>query len=86
LGVALLRAGDAKAAVETLEKADKMWPGGDHQHRFFLAMAYWQVGEKEKARTAYEQGGRWMDKNQPANEKLRQFRDEAKAVLADGKK
>src|SRR5262249_14608110 len=86
LGVAQLRTGDAKAAVETFEKADKMWPGGDNQHRFFLAMAYWQVGEKEKARTAYKQGVQWMDKNEPTNEEFRQFRAEAEAVLQVEKK
>jgi serine/threonine protein kinase/Flp pilus assembly protein TadD len=86
LGVALLRIGDAAAAVEALETADRMLRSGDHPHRFFLAMAYWQVGEKEKARTAYEQGGRWMDKNQPANEEQRRFRAEANAVLSAGQK
>ncbi|MBI1918116.1 MAG: tetratricopeptide repeat protein, partial [Planctomycetes bacterium] len=80
LGVALLRAGDYKAAVETLEKADGMWKG-DHQHCFFLAMAYWKIGDKDKARRAYEQGVQWMDKNQPNNEELRRFRAEAEKWL-----
>jgi serine/threonine protein kinase/tetratricopeptide (TPR) repeat protein len=81
LGVALWRAGDGTAAVEALEKADRLWKGGDHQHRFFLAMAYWQIGETDKARQAYEQGVQWMDKNQPKNEEQRRFRAEAEKVM-----
>ncbi|MCI0684015.1 MAG: tetratricopeptide repeat protein [Gemmataceae bacterium] len=81
LGVALLRVGHCKAAVETLEKADQMWSGGDQQHRFFLAMAYWQVGDKDKARQAYEQGVQWMDKHDPNREELRRFRVEAEELM-----
>ena len=77
LGIALLRAGDAKAAAQTLEKADQMWTGSDLRRRFFLAMAYWQLGEQDKARLAYEQAVQWMDKNQPDNEDQRRFRAEA---------
>jgi serine/threonine protein kinase/cytochrome c-type biogenesis protein CcmH/NrfG len=86
LGVALLRTGDAKGAVEALEKADQMWKGGDHQHRFFLAMAYGHVGEKDKARQAHEQGVRWMDKHHPNNEDLRRIRAEAARLLGIEKK
>ena len=32
---------------------------------FFLAMAHWQLGEKDKAREWYDQAVQWMDKNQP---------------------
>jgi WD40 repeat protein/serine/threonine protein kinase/Flp pilus assembly protein TadD len=81
LGVASLQAGEFKAAVEKLEKADQMSKGGDSIHRFFLAMAYWQIGEKDKARQAYEQGVQWMDKNQPNNEELRRFRAEAEELM-----
>jgi tetratricopeptide (TPR) repeat protein len=81
LGVALLRAGDAKAAVEALEKVDESATGQVHHHRFFLAMAYWQVGDKDKARQAYEQGMHWMDKNQPNDEEQRRLRAEAAQML-----
>jgi superkiller protein 3 len=81
LGVALWQAGDFKAAIEKLEKADQMTNGGDHHHRFFLAMAYWQMGEKDKARQTYDAGVRWMDKNQPDNEELRRFRAEAEDLM-----
>jgi superkiller protein 3 len=81
LGVALLRASDTKTAIEKLEQADRMSKDGDHFHRFFLAMAYWQIGEKDKARQTYEQGVQWMDTNQPENEELRRFRAEAEELM-----
>jgi tetratricopeptide (TPR) repeat protein len=81
LGAALLRDGDHKAAAEALEKFDTMTKGGNHSHRFFLAMAYWQTGEKEKAGKAYEQAVRWLDKNQPENDEQRRFRREAAELL-----
>ena len=82
LGVALWRAGNAKAAVETLEMADQKWNGQIHQYRFFQAMAYSQLGEKDKARQAYDQGAQWMDQTQANNEEQRRFRAEASELLA----
>ena len=45
-------------------------------------------GEKEKARTWFEKGVQWMEKNQPEDEELRCFRAEAAELLGikDGKK
>ena len=48
---------------------------------FFLAMAQWQVGEKDKARVWYDKAVEWMEKNQPKNEELRRFRAEASELL-----
>jgi hypothetical protein len=56
---------------------------GDHFHRFFLAMAYWQCGEKDKALQTYEDGVRWMEANRPENEELRRFRAEAEALMKE---
>jgi superkiller protein 3 len=81
LGVALLRDGDYQAAAEALERFEKMTNGNDHHHGFFLAMAYWQLGERDKAGQAYERAQRWMDLNQPKNEELRRFRAEASELL-----
>jgi serine/threonine-protein kinase len=81
LGVALLRGEEYQAAVESLEKADQMSSGGDLDHRFFLAMAYWQFGEQEKARLAFEQGTQWLDKERPDNDEQRRFRAEAAELL-----
>ena len=48
---------------------------------FFLAMAYWQLSEKQKARPWYEKAVEWMDKHDPKNEELRRFRAEAEELL-----
>jgi hypothetical protein len=45
-------------------------------------MANWQLGKKEEARKWYDKGARWTDKNQPKDEELRRFRDEAAKLLA----
>lgn len=49
-GYLKLEAGDPKTAVTHLEKADQ----DDPFHKLLLARAYEKVGEKEKARKAYE--------------------------------
>jgi superkiller protein 3 len=86
LGVAHYRAGDAKAAIATLHKSMELRRGGDGNDWFFLAMAHWQLGEKDKARELYDRAVEWMDKNQPKNENLRRFRAEAAKLLGIDKK
>ena len=48
---------------------------------FFLAMAYWQLGDKEQARKWYGQAVAWMKKNRPQDEELCRFRAEAAVLL-----
>jgi tetratricopeptide (TPR) repeat protein/serine/threonine protein kinase len=81
LGVAQYRAGDWKAAIAALDKSMDLLKGGDSFDWFFLAMAHWQLGEKEKARTLFDQAVQWMDKHQPNDEELRRFRTEAEGLL-----
>jgi Flp pilus assembly protein TadD len=81
LGAALYRAGDWKAAIVALEKSMELRKGGDSNDWFFLAMAHWQLGDKDKARPWYGRAVEWMDKNQPMNEELRRFRVEAAELL-----
>jgi tetratricopeptide (TPR) repeat protein len=86
LGVAQYRAGDWKAAVEALETSirKKSFPGrdgGDSADFFFLAMAHWQLGEKEQARQWYDRAVAWMAKNRPQDEELKRFRAEATNLL-----
>jgi serine/threonine protein kinase/Tfp pilus assembly protein PilF len=81
LGAAQYRARDWKAAIEAMNKSIELRNGGDSFDWFFLAMAHWQLGEKENARKWYDQAVQWMDKNQPKNEELRRFRTEAEGLL-----
>jgi superkiller protein 3 len=81
LGVAYYRAGDGKAALAALDKSVAMRKGGDGFDWFFLAMAHWQLGEKDKARDWYDRAVRWMETNQPSNDELRRFRAEAAKLL-----
>jgi tetratricopeptide (TPR) repeat protein len=82
LGVAYYRAGDGKAAIEALEKAEALNPDKDFAlNGFFLAMAHWQLGDRDRARSWNDRAVAWMDKNSPQNDELKQFRDEAAALL-----
>jgi tetratricopeptide (TPR) repeat protein len=81
LGAAHYRAGDWKAAIAALDKTMELRKGGDSNEWFFLAMAHWQLGEKDKARQWYDRAVEWMGKNQPTNEELRRFRAEAAELL-----
>jgi tetratricopeptide (TPR) repeat protein len=82
LGAAHYRAGAWKAALAALGQSMALRKGGDSFDWFFLAMAHWQLGEKEKARTWFERAVQWMDKHQPMDEELRRFRGEATELLA----
>jgi tetratricopeptide (TPR) repeat protein len=81
LGVAQYRARSWNEAVAALEKSTKLHKGSNSFDWFFLAMAHWQLGEKEKARDWYDKAAQWMDKNQPNNEELGRFRAEAAELL-----
>jgi tetratricopeptide (TPR) repeat protein/sugar lactone lactonase YvrE len=81
LGVAHYCNGAWKSAVEALTKSVQLSNGGSSEDFFFLAMAHWQLGDKEQARTWYDRAVAWMEKNQPKNEELRRFRAEAAALL-----
>ena len=81
LGIAQYRFGDQKAAIASLEKSMELRQGGDSFDWFFLAMAHWQLGEKDKARIWFDQAVGWMDKKQPTNEELWGFRAEAAELL-----
>jgi hypothetical protein len=44
-------------------------------------MAHWRLGDREQARTCYDQAVAWMDKHMPQNEELIRFRAEAAELL-----
>jgi WD40 repeat protein/tetratricopeptide (TPR) repeat protein len=81
LGVALYRKGDWKGAIKALDTSMGLRAGGDSYDWFFLAMARWQLGEKDQARREYNRAVEGMAKVQLDNEELRHFRDEAAGLL-----
>jgi hypothetical protein len=55
--------------------------GGNGFDWFFLAMANWQLGERDNARKWFDQADQWMKKNQPQDAKLILVRTEAAELL-----
>jgi eukaryotic-like serine/threonine-protein kinase len=84
LGVARYRAGDWKQAISDLEQSVSLGKGGNSHDWYFLAMAHWRLGEKEKARVWYDRAV--SDKGHLVNEELRRFRSEAAELLGVEKK
>ena len=86
LGVAQYRAGNWEKAVECLKKADSMIEGGDRDHRFFLVMAHWQLGNREQSRHYYSQAIAGLPpdlekRTDTRADELRRFRAEAEALM-----
>ena len=67
--------------MAAIDKAMELGKGGNSYTWFFLAMAHWKLGEKDKAREWYDRAVQWMDKNKPTNNELRHFRTEASELL-----
>ena len=83
LGVAHHRAGAWNDAIAALEKSEAEAPGCfTAVNGFFLAMAYWQLGEKEKGREWYAKALQSVETaSQPAGRELAIFRSEASDLL-----
>jgi tetratricopeptide (TPR) repeat protein len=83
LGIVSYRLGEWKRAVRELTESARIrgGRGGDSNAFFFLAMSYWQLGDKEEARKWYDKAVEWMDQNKPQNEDLLRFRAEAAELL-----
>jgi len=85
LGVAHYRAGNWQSAVDSLTKAERLEPDRHFGFNgFFLAMACWQQGKTDEARTWFSQADQWTMKNRPTDEELRRFRAEAAQLLGIG--
>jgi tetratricopeptide (TPR) repeat protein len=81
LGTAYYRVGDWNNAIETLSKSLELRKGGDGTDWFFLAMAHWQLGDRDQGRKWYDKAVEWMEKKKPRDEELGQFRAEAAELL-----
>jgi serine/threonine protein kinase/Flp pilus assembly protein TadD len=80
LGRAHYRAGSYRAALAPLKKSLELCPGFASSS-FFLAMANWQLGEKEEARRCYDKAVQSMNEQSPDDETLRRRRAEAAKLL-----
>jgi eukaryotic-like serine/threonine-protein kinase len=82
LGVAKYRTGQWAAAVAALEKAETLAPENvTAANAFFLAMAHWQLGDKETARRWYGTATERMAKTKWPPPDLPRFRAEAAQLL-----
>jgi serine/threonine protein kinase/Flp pilus assembly protein TadD len=89
LGWAQYRSGAWKDSIAALKKSIELQKdGGSPRQWFLLAMAHWQLGNREEARRWLDQATRWlekhdsrMEKDQPRNEELRRFRAEARELF-----
>ena len=77
------RAGAWNDAIAALEKSEAAVPGVfTAVNGFFLAMAYWQLGEKEKGREWYAKALQSVETaSQPSGRELAIFRSEASHLL-----
>src|SRR5262249_16209571 len=85
LGVAQYRAGAWDEAGRALTRSMELTEGGSPGDWLFLAMARWQKGEKDEARSWYDRAVAWMDQNRSRDAALIRFRAEAAAVLGPPK-
>jgi tetratricopeptide (TPR) repeat protein len=81
LGAAYYRAGNAKEAVAALQKSMDLQSGGDSFDFFFLAMAEWKLGEKDKARQWYDKAVAALPKTKDPQKELLGFQTEAATLL-----
>ena len=82
LGVTYYRLGRWEEARERLKAAIQANPdGGTAWDSFFLAMAHWQLDEKDEARQRYDQAVGWMKDNPRDGHELRHCHAEAVELL-----
>jgi tetratricopeptide (TPR) repeat protein len=81
LGAAHYRAGDWRAAIDALERSRQMEGKDTSYDLFFLAMAHWQLGERNKARRLYDDAVEVMKKTQADNKELQRFGGEAADLM-----
>jgi eukaryotic-like serine/threonine-protein kinase len=81
LGVAHARNGEWKEAADALEKSMNLRGGGDPNDWFFLAMALWHQGDKQRARQEYDRAVAETAKSKKPDADLVRFHDEAKALI-----
>jgi tetratricopeptide (TPR) repeat protein len=84
LGIALYRCRQWNESIETLLRAEQLEPSSYYGFNgFFLSMAHRQLGHQEEAQKWLDQSVRWMEKNQPKDDELIRFRQEAELLIGE---
>ena len=81
LAQAEYRAGHWAESIVAAERSIALTKGVDGSNGFFLAMALWKQGVKDRSRSFFDQAVAWTRKNDPKNADLLQFWREAADLL-----
>jgi len=81
LALAEYRIGHWADSIAAAERAIALTKDADASNWFFLAMALWQQGEKDRSRSYFDQAVAWTTKNDPKNAELLAFWREAALLL-----
>jgi tetratricopeptide (TPR) repeat protein len=82
LGAAYYRAGNWKESITALQKYRELrTDDAEWTNPFFLAMAHWQLGEKQEARKWFDKGVEWMERKNVKSGMTPRLRAEAAALL-----
>ena len=79
-----IKVGCRKGAVADIETAINLGKPDDPARAsegFFLAMAHFRLGDKEKAHDWFDKSVAWMDKGKKDDAELKRFRAEAAELL-----
>ncbi len=92
MGTSYYRTKDWKDAAEALEHAISLRNLSEvidgaviyseaANNGFFLTMAFWQLGQKEKAREWFDKATQWMVKGKKGDSETKRFQAEAAELL-----
>jgi tetratricopeptide (TPR) repeat protein len=82
LGVAHYRAGDDRACAEAFERSRVLNPNDDDGFDwFYLAMAYWRLGDRDRARQWYDKATTWVEAHLSQDPHMQRLRAEAAELL-----
>ena len=85
LGVTYFRADKWQEAIASLQKSMELAAGGDAYDWFFLAMAYWKLGDQEQSRVWYQKAVAGTRDKQPDDQQLRRLWTESADLLGEQK-
>jgi outer membrane protein TolC len=81
LGVAQYRARQFQASIDTLQESMEEQSGGTAADWFYLAMAYWQLDQKEQAERWFTKASDWTETNEPNDQRLARLRAEVATMM-----